>query len=120
MRIKFSRTANNGLTNINYRYPHTGFNYLLNGATSPEHKQQNAATAEESASASEELNAQAEEFKGFVVDLSEMVGGSAAVATDIRSVICQTTVLRVGLTSGKTPAADKKPVKRSPLALQLP
>jgi methyl-accepting chemotaxis protein len=49
---------------------------------------QNAATAEESASASEELNAQSEELKGFVADLSEMVGGSAAVATDIRSVIC--------------------------------
>jgi methyl-accepting chemotaxis protein len=37
--------------------------------------QQNAATAEESAWASEELNAQAEELKGFIADLSAMAGG---------------------------------------------
>lgn len=39
--------------------------------------QQNAANAEESASASEELNAQAEELKGFVSELLEMVEGSS-------------------------------------------
>ena len=81
---------------------------------------QNAATAEESASASEELNAQAEELKGFVAELSEMAGGSAAAATDIRSVISPVTLLQTGPPSRKTPAAEKKPVKGSPLALQSP
>ncbi len=38
--------------------------------------QQNAANAEESASASEELNAQAEQMKSFVGDLVTLVGGS--------------------------------------------
>ena len=40
--------------------------------------QQNAATAVESASASEKLHAQAEALKDFVADLSAMVGGSAS------------------------------------------
>ena len=39
--------------------------------------QQTAANAEESASASEELNAQAEQMKGYVADLVQIVGGSA-------------------------------------------
>ena len=39
--------------------------------------QQNAANAEESASASEELNAQAQQMKGSVEDLMAMVGGGA-------------------------------------------
>jgi len=39
--------------------------------------QQTAANAEESASASEELNAQAEQMKGYVSDLVQIVGGSA-------------------------------------------
>ena len=39
--------------------------------------QSNAAGAEESASASEELNAQAEEMKGFVVSLATLVAGSS-------------------------------------------
>ena len=38
--------------------------------------QQAAATAEESASASEELNAQAEQMKVFVADLVAIVGGT--------------------------------------------
>lgn len=39
--------------------------------------QQNAANAEESASASEEMNAQAEHMKGFVSELVIIIGGSA-------------------------------------------
>ncbi len=39
--------------------------------------QQNAANAEESASASEEMSAQAERMKEFVMELKELVGGSA-------------------------------------------
>ena len=39
--------------------------------------QQNAANAEESASASEEMNAQAQEMKGFVEELVTLVGGQA-------------------------------------------
>jgi methyl-accepting chemotaxis protein len=38
--------------------------------------QQNAANAEESASASEELSAQAEQMKGFIQELTAIVGGS--------------------------------------------
>jgi methyl-accepting chemotaxis protein len=38
--------------------------------------QQNAANAEESASASEEMNAQAEQMKGFVQDLVVLIGGA--------------------------------------------
>ena len=38
--------------------------------------QQAAANAEESASASEELNAQAEQMKSYVADLAQVVGGS--------------------------------------------
>ena len=38
--------------------------------------QHNAASAEQSASASEEMNAQAEQMKGFVYDLVALVGGS--------------------------------------------
>ena len=43
--------------------------------------QQNAANAEESASASEEMNAQAEQMKGMVVELVDLVGGSAKKST---------------------------------------
>ncbi len=50
--------------------------------------QRNAETAEETASASEELNAQADELKGFVADLSAMVGGRASVTKDTRIVSC--------------------------------
>lgn len=39
--------------------------------------QQNAANAEESASASEEMNAQAAQMKSFVMELIEIVGGTA-------------------------------------------
>jgi methyl-accepting chemotaxis protein len=39
--------------------------------------QQNAANAEESASASEEMNAQAEQMKGFVDDLVALVGSNS-------------------------------------------
>ena len=47
--------------------------------------QQNAANAEESASASEELNAQAETMKGMVDELMAIVGGSAKLQpTDSR------------------------------------
>jgi len=42
--------------------------------------QQQAANAEESASASEELNAQAEQMKSYVEELSAVVGGSNGVA----------------------------------------
>ncbi|NQU74491.1 MAG: chemotaxis protein, partial [Candidatus Omnitrophica bacterium] len=42
--------------------------------------QQNAANAEESASASEEMNAQAEQMKGFVAELMALVGGSGSAA----------------------------------------
>ena len=45
--------------------------------------QQNAANAEESASASEEMNAQAQQMKGFVEDLVMLIGG-AANGTDTR------------------------------------
>ena len=38
--------------------------------------QQNAANAEESASASEEMNVQAEQMKGYVADLLSLVGGT--------------------------------------------
>jgi methyl-accepting chemotaxis protein len=38
---------------------------------------QNTASAEESASASEEMNAQAQEMKGFVEELVTLVGGQA-------------------------------------------
>jgi methyl-accepting chemotaxis protein len=44
--------------------------------------QQNAANAEQSASASEEMNAQAEALKSFVNELSEMVGGKATALQD--------------------------------------
>ncbi|SEM22634.1 Four helix bundle sensory module for signal transduction [Syntrophus gentianae] len=43
--------------------------------------QQTAANAEESASASEELNAQAEQMKGYVSDLVHIVGGASSGAT---------------------------------------
>ena len=43
--------------------------------------QQNAAHAEESAGASEEMNAQAEQLKEFVDDLAAIVGGEAAAGT---------------------------------------
>ena len=46
--------------------------------------QQNAANAEESASASEEMNAQAEEIKSHVDDLVAMVGGKTEQATTTR------------------------------------
>jgi methyl-accepting chemotaxis protein len=42
--------------------------------------QQNAANAEESASASEELSAQAEQMNEVVVQLAVLVGGSATAA----------------------------------------
>jgi methyl-accepting chemotaxis protein len=45
----------------------------MNGVT-----QQTAANAEESASASEELNAQAEQMKSYVADLSAVVGGASS------------------------------------------
>jgi methyl-accepting chemotaxis protein len=40
--------------------------------------QRNAANAEESASASEEMNAQAEQMKGFISKLVTLVGGSGS------------------------------------------
>jgi methyl-accepting chemotaxis protein len=54
----------------------------INAAVSQMDKvtQANAATAEESAAASEELNAQAETLKDTVVDLQQLVGGSAQPA----------------------------------------
>jgi len=45
--------------------------------------QRNAANAEESASASEEMNAQAEQMKGFVEDLIALVGGSGKGKTKL-------------------------------------
>jgi methyl-accepting chemotaxis protein len=45
--------------------------------------QQNAANAEESASASEEMNAQADQMKGFVDDLVRLVGGSTKGAKKV-------------------------------------
>jgi methyl-accepting chemotaxis protein len=53
--------------------------------------QQNAANAEESASASEEMSAQAEQMKGFVTDLAHLVGGNTGP--------------RVQSTAGAVPAA---------------
>ena len=47
--------------------------------------QQNAANAEESASASEELSAQAEQMGGIVDELASLVGGSATQKTTTRS-----------------------------------
>ena len=44
--------------------------------------QSNAANAEESASASEEMNAQAEQMKGVVGELIALVGGSAATRAE--------------------------------------
>jgi methyl-accepting chemotaxis protein len=43
--------------------------------------QRTAANAEESASASEELNAQAEQMKGYVAELVQIVGGSSHAVT---------------------------------------
>jgi methyl-accepting chemotaxis protein len=48
--------------------------------------QQNAANAEESASASEEMNAQAEQMKGFVEELVALVGGTANGAKRVSQV----------------------------------
>jgi methyl-accepting chemotaxis protein len=45
--------------------------------------QQNAANAEESASASEELNAQAEQTMGIVGELSALVGGSGGQRSEL-------------------------------------
>jgi len=47
--------------------------------------QANAANAEESASASEELSAQAEQMNGIVEELSALVGGSATVSNTGRT-----------------------------------
>jgi methyl-accepting chemotaxis protein len=46
--------------------------------------QQNAANAEESASASEEMSAQAEQMKGFVLELFALVGGNNNVGQERR------------------------------------
>ncbi|MDQ1331370.1 MAG: hypothetical protein QG578_1638, partial [Thermodesulfobacteriota bacterium] len=54
--------------------------------------QQNAANAEESASASEEMNAQAQEMKFFVEELVTLIGGhtngnSADKVSEVRSLL---------------------------------
>jgi methyl-accepting chemotaxis protein len=46
--------------------------------------QQNAANAEESASASQEMNAQAEQMKAYVQDLIVVVGGTAGTSGGAR------------------------------------
>jgi methyl-accepting chemotaxis protein len=48
--------------------------------------QRNAANAEESASASEELSAQAQTMQGFVGDMARMVGGAARASGELPSV----------------------------------
>lgn len=66
--------------------------------------QQNAANAEESASASQEMNAQAERLKGFVGNLTSMIGGGAQ---DVRAVIDVKGQGRQPAAPGIFTAADK-------------
>jgi len=61
--------------------------------------QQTAANAEESASASEELNAQAEQMKGFVEDLIQIVGGSSSAESKAGSGRTSTAMLQVGISA---------------------
>ncbi len=83
--------------------------------------QQNAATAEESASASEELTAQAEELKGFVADLSAMVGGGASATIDAPTVRSPRGAdVLAGLSPRKALAVAKNSVKGSARAFQPP
>ncbi len=61
--------------------------------------QQNAANAEESVSASEEMNAQAEQMKGVVVKLVTLIGGSAKNDDRSKTPVAQTkkTVIHYGI-----------------------
>ncbi len=69
--------------------------------------QQTAANAEESASASEELNAQAEQMKGYVGDLVQIVGGSSHEASGSGSRRPSAAMRRVGM-SGKAGRSGAK------------
>jgi len=67
--------------------------------------QQNAANAEESASASEEMNAQAEQMKGAVETLVALVGGSAGAAKKASQFQA---AAPKGVTTTRAPAAFEK------------
>jgi len=77
----------------------------VNGAVQQMDKltQQNAANAEESASAAEELNAQSEQMKGFVYDLTRVVGGSSYGKAEKSR----------GLMTGKNKLVNSKPAAKS-------
>ena len=91
--------------------------------------QSNAASAEESASAAEELNAQALTLKGIIADLQKLVGGKAAhvevAATRTKhdheiatKSVTKPTVVRSHTHSGpKTPTSA--PVRETPQAVAL-
>ena len=70
-----SKEQSNGIEQVNIAI--TGMDKII---------QQNAANAEESASASEEMNAQAEQLRDYVGDLATLVSGSkdqgAAIQTN--------------------------------------
>jgi methyl-accepting chemotaxis protein len=63
--------------------------------------QQNASNAEESASASEELSAQSQNLQTMVMDLSRIVGGSAADTTSSTNLVA-TTKPQAAVTPGHT------------------
>jgi methyl-accepting chemotaxis protein len=69
-----------------------------------------AATAEESASASEGLNAQAEQMKAYVQDLQKLVGGSANGSASFRSALAAGKRHRGPATAGRK--ALPLPVKK--------
>jgi len=70
--------------------------------------QQNAANAEESASASEEMNAQAEQMKRVVGELIALVGGNAK-EVERREYVGGTKEISIG--RGKAVAAPKEKCK---------
>ena len=72
--------------------------------------QQNAANAEESASASEELNAQAEQLKEYVGDLVALVTGKREGQTSGSS---QRTTRTIATKSGAAPVSGKKMLSRA-------
>ncbi|MCK9362549.1 MAG: methyl-accepting chemotaxis protein [Syntrophales bacterium] len=74
--------------------------------------QQNAANAEESASASEELNAQAMQMKGFVGDIMTIVLGSNAGGASVSGNITPSRRPKAALTAKTGGKAKSLPVSR--------
>ncbi len=73
--------------------------------------QQNAANAEESAAASEEMNAQANQMMNYVGDLNKLIGGKISGASDNQSSIISRNIT----TSGTSKTATHL---KAPIALQ--